>query len=117
MTGKKFDEGKPRVSLIIMSKALLEVAKVGTFGAQKYGDHNFRSGMKWSRLVDAALRHLFAYLSGERIDHESGLSHLAHIAWNIMALLEFELNGVGEDDLFKGYTLTKKPDPDNIEHS
>ncbi len=116
MTGKKFDEGKARVSLIIMSKALLEVARVGTFGAQKYGDHNFRSGMKWSRLVDAALRHLFSYLAGERIDHESGLSHLAHVAWNMLALLEFELNAVGEDDLFKGY-LTKKENPDNIEHS
>jgi hypothetical protein len=113
MTGKKFDAGKPRASLIV-SKALLEVAKVGTFGAEKYGDHNFRKGMKWSRLADAGLRHLFAYLSGERIDSESGLSHLAHVAWNILALLEFELENVGEDDLWKGY---QKEYPDNTEGS
>jgi len=114
--GKKFDEGKPRVSLVV-SKAWLEVAKVGTFGAEKYGDHNFRKGMKWSRLIDAAFRHMILYVSGERIDKESGCSHLAHIAWNILALLEFEIEGIGEDDLFKGYNLTKQEGPDNIEHS
>lgn len=102
MTGKKYDQGKPRVSLIV-SKALLEVAKVGSMGAQKYGDYNYRGGMKWSRLADAALRHFFSYLAGERVDEESGLSHLAHVAWNILALLEYELDGVGEDDLWKGY--------------
>jgi hypothetical protein len=101
--GNKFDEGKPRVSLIIMSKALLEVAKVGTYGSGKYGDHNFRNGMDWSRIADADLRHLFKFLDGERKDHETNLSHLAHHAWNALALLEYELNNVGNDDLFKGY--------------
>lgn len=114
--GVKFDEGKPRVSLVV-SKAWLEVAKVGTMGANKYGDHNFRKGMKWSRLADAAFRHFILYISGERVDKESGYSHLAHIAWNILALLEYEIDGIGEDDLFKGYELTNKEGPDNIEHS
>ncbi len=101
--GRKFDGGKPRVSLIMMSKALLEVAKVGTMGAEKYGDHNFRNGMKWSRIADADLRHFFQYLDGELVDQESKLSHLAHHAWNALALLEYELNNIGENDLFKGY--------------
>jgi hypothetical protein len=105
--GIKFDEGKPRVGLIL-SKALLEVAAVGTFGAQKYGDHNYRKGLKWSRLIDAAGRHLLYYMSGERKDKESGLSHLAHIAWNILTLLEFEIEGAGEDDLWKGYENQKE---------
>lgn len=100
--GKKFDEGKPRVSLL-SSDAILEVAKVATMGASKYDDHNWRGGMKWSRLLDAAERHLLKYNKGDRIDEESKLSHLAHVAWNLMALLEYEINGVGEDDLFKGY--------------
>lgn len=107
MGGKKYDEGKPRVSLI-MSKAILEVAKVGTMGAQKYGDYNYRQGMKWSRLADAGLRHFIAYLSGERIDKESGLSHLAHTAWNLLALLEYEIAGAGEDDLWEGYDEEQK---------
>ena len=128
--GRRDHEGKPRVSLIV-SKALLEVAKVGTMGAAKYGDHNFRKGMKWSLMLDAAFRHLIRYVSGERRDIDpncdgcksknckdhSGLSHLAHIAWNILALLEYEIEGVGEDDLFPGYHLTKMEEPDNIENS
>jgi hypothetical protein len=103
MEGKKFDQGKPRVSLL-SSDAILEVAKVATMGAQKYDDHNWRKGMKWSRLMDAAERHLLSYNKGDRIDNESSLSHLAHVAWNILALIEYEKNNVGEDDLFKGYT-------------
>ncbi len=103
MSGIKHDQNKPRVSLIIMSKALIEVAKVGTFGAEKYGDHNFRNGMDWSRIADADLRHFLRFLDGERVDPESKLSHLAHHAWNALALLEYELNKVGNDDLFQGY--------------
>jgi len=102
MDGKKFDEGKARISLL-SSDAILEVAKVATMGAQKYDDHNWRKGMKWSRLMDAAERHLLAYNKGDRVDKESKLSHLAHVAWNIMALIDYEINKVGEDDLFKGY--------------
>lgn len=102
MQGKKFDQGKPRISLL-SSDAIVEVAKVATMGAQKYDDHNWRKGMKWSRLLDAAERHLLKYNKGERVDEESGLSHLAHVAWNLMALIEYEINNVGEDDLFKGY--------------
>lgn len=102
MGGVKHDAGKARVSLVV-SRAILEVAKVGTFGAEKYGDHNFRKGLKWSRLADAGLRHFFSYLCGERIDPESGLSHMAHVAWNVLTMLEFEIEGAGEDDLWKGY--------------
>ena len=46
---------------------------------------------------------LIKYCTGQRIDEESGLSHLAHIAWNALALLEFEVEKIGEDDIFKGY--------------
>jgi hypothetical protein len=107
MEGKKFDSGKPRISLL-SSAAILEVAKVATMGAEKYDDHNWRKGMKWSRLMDAAERHLLDYNNGDRIDKESKLSHLAHVAWNIMALIEYEISKVGEDDLFKGYEKTKE---------
>lgn len=113
MTGKKFDSGKPRVSLL-SSDAILEIAKVATMGAEKYSPQNWRGGMKWSRLMDATQRHLLAYNSGNRKDSESGLSHLAHAAWNIMALLEYEANNKGEDDLWTGY---QEEGPDNIEES
>lgn len=100
--GTRLNKGKPRVSLIF-SDAILEVAKVGTQGAEKYDDHNWRKGMKWSFMMDASLRHLLKYNNGRRKDEESNLSHLSHAAWNILALLDYEINNQGTDDLFKGY--------------
>ena len=41
--------------------------------------------------MDALCRHLFQHLQGDKVDDESGLLHLQHCAWNILALLEFEL--------------------------
>jgi Domain of unknown function (DUF5664) len=102
MPGIRENGGKPPVNLI-MSKALLEVAKVAEFGAKKYSPHNYRKGMKWSFFIDAMCRHTIKYCVGERIDEESKLSHLAHIAWNALAILEFETESLGDDDLFKGY--------------
>lgn len=81
---------------------MTEVAKVMTFGAKKYNAHNWRGGFKYSRLIAAILRHVFAYNSGEKLDPETGLSHLAHAACGIMFLLEFEKTGAGEDDLWGG---------------
>lgn len=97
--GKKFDADKPKVSLL-SSIALLEMAKVMTYGMSKYGSHQWRGGFKYSRLMDAAFRHLHAYNSGERFDSETGLTHLSHAACNLMMLMEFEKTGKGEDDLY-----------------
>jgi hypothetical protein len=102
MPGIRENSGKPPVSLIL-SKALLEVAKVAEFGAKKYTPHNYRKGMKWSFFVDAGMRHLIKYCTGEKTDPESGLSHLAHVVWNFLALLEFETEGIESNDLFPGY--------------
>ena len=45
------------------------------------------------------LRHIFAWASGERVDAESGLSHLAHAGANVLFLLTYELKGIGNDDI------------------
>ena len=102
MSGIRENLGKPPINLIL-SKALFEVAKVAEFGAKKYEPHNYRKGMKWSFFVDSGMRHLIKYCAGEKNDSESGLSHLSHCAWNFLALLEFESEKVGENDLFSGY--------------
>lgn len=83
-------------------EALTEIAKVLAFGAEKYGRHNWRKGMAWSRLLGAILRHLFAWMQGEDKDPESGLSHLAHAGCDILFLLTYELNALGTDDRYKG---------------
>jgi hypothetical protein len=92
--GAKLDHGKPRVGLVLgdFAKALLEVAKVGTYGANKYTDHGWLSvpnGVE--RYTDALGRHLLYEASGELRDKDTGLMHAAHAAWNALARLELML--------------------------
>lgn len=98
--GVKKDDGKTMLALLPF-EALEEVGKVMTFGAIKYAAHNWRGGFKWSRLISASLRHLFAFIRGEDKDPETGLSHLAHAACCILFLLTFVLEASGEDDRYK----------------
>jgi hypothetical protein len=100
LDGKKFDEGKPELGLV--SKSLIwAVGTILTFGAKKYGAHNWRGGLAWSRPYNAILRHLTAWWDGESLDAESGKSHLWHAATEIMFLIEYEERGTGHDDRYK----------------
>lgn len=93
--GLKYDTGKNRMGLVLegFSNALWEVGKVGSFGANKYGENNwmYLDNAK-SRYKDALFRHLFQYMQGKDLDEESGLKHLSHACWNCLALLKFELD-------------------------
>jgi len=91
MEGKKFDEGKLRMDLIPPA-AIYGLAKVLSYGSEKYGDRNWEKGIDPGRIFAAAQRHLWAYWSGEDTDEESGLSHLDHAACNI-AFLQTYRNG------------------------
>lgn len=86
MAGTKLDDGKARISLI-PREALLEEAKALGFGANKYGVYNFRKGIAYSRLIDAALRHILALADGEDIDKESGCNHAGNARANLGMLL------------------------------
>ncbi len=99
--GKKYDEGKNRMGLMCenFSRALWEVAKVSTFGANKYGVNSWQNlSNPKERYLDALCRHLFKHLQGEKVDDESGLLHLQHMCWNALALLEFELKESEEEN-------------------
>ena len=89
MTGVKYDKGKPKCGLMAFgfARALIEVSKVSTMGAEKYGANTWQ-GVSSDRYLDALFRHLLAWLNGEMTDPESGLSHLAHVTWNSLALLQ-----------------------------
>lgn len=91
MSGIKNDQQKPMMSLID-SDALEGLAKVLTFGAQKYDAHNWRGGINYSRVISALLRHLSAINRGEDIDPESGLPHIDHVGCNWMFLSYFMKN-------------------------
>lgn len=95
----KQDGEKVRPELLPIGP-LLAISEVLTFGAKKYADHNWRKGFKWTRLIGAAMRHLFAYARGENKDPETGLSHLAHLGCCVVFLLEHEQRGLGEDDRY-----------------
>lgn len=97
--GRKDDNGKTRVDLLPVG-ALQEVAKVLTFGANKYGANNWQNVAPKARYYGAALRHLWARARGERIDPESGLPHLAHAACCVLFLLSGEV-GHDEPDAFE----------------
>ena len=86
--------------------ALWKLAEVAGMGAQKYSAHNYLAGYRWSLSVDALQRHVWLHQSGEDVDSESGLPHMAHAAWHALALVSFMERGLGDDDRFK------QPEPD-----
>lgn len=92
--GAKLDAGKVRPHLVLsgFSRAILEVSKVGTYGANKYTDNGWMevpNGI--SRYSEALLRHYFSEQSGEQNDPDTKLLHAAHAAWNALARLELML--------------------------
>jgi len=76
-----------------------QIAQVYTYGTIKYDDDNWWKGLMWKKDVfGCILRHVWKWFRGEVNDDESGLHHLAHAAWNCIALMEYERNGIGIDD-------------------
>lgn len=107
MEGRKDDQGKARFELI-PPELLFAVARVLTFGAEKYSDRNWESGMSWGRVFGATMRHLWAWWGGQGpttksflfgdFDHETGFSHLWHAACCITFLIAYEERDAGRDD-------------------
>ena len=92
--GSKLDAGKNRLGLVFngFARALTEVGKVGTFGANKYTDDGWvdvPDGIL--RYTDALYRHQLKEACGEEVAPDSGLLHAAHAAWNSLAVLELRL--------------------------
>lgn len=91
--GAKFDAGKVRPSLILnaMPLAILAVAEVGTYGANKYSENGWKdvdNGI--ARYTDAMDRHRIKE-GLEVFDEDSNLRHAAQVAWNALARLELML--------------------------
>jgi len=92
--GAKLDAGKVRAGLVMagFARALIEVSKVGTYGAEKYTDNGWigvPDGQ--ARYTDAMYRHLSKEHMGEEDDPDTGLLHAAHAAWNALARLDLKL--------------------------
>ena len=89
---KKFDGKKNRLELI-EPEFILGLGRVLSFGADKYEAHNWKKATSeedQDRIKGAMLRHMMAYIGGEKIDPETGESHLHHISCNSMFLNHFD---------------------------
>ena len=96
-TAVKQDHNKAPMALIPYA-ALHSEALVLHHGAEKYGRDNWRKGMNHMRLLNAAMRHLTAYIAGSDDDSESGLSHLAHARACLAFLIHYKTYDLGVDD-------------------
>lgn len=102
--GMKYDNGKLLASIPLddFPRALKEVARISTYGAKKYERASWLGVPDAiTRYRDALVRHQleFSIHGRDSVDEESGLLHLAHFAWNALAILELELR-LNEEILF-----------------
>ena len=89
-TGVKYDSGKLQWTLLPF-RAINEVLEVLSFGAKKYAADNWKIVPEArTRYVDAAFRHLTDWHLKEKLDGETGKSHLAHAICCLLFLLWFE---------------------------
>ena len=103
--GLKYDSEKPKMNLL-PPKAIVEISKVLTFGAEKYDAENWRKlDDLQNRYTAGALRHIFAHMDGEDLDPETNLSHLAHAMCCLLFKLEIELEErIKEEELRESNT-------------
>ena len=93
--GKKYDTGNPMVGTLcrIFPNALLAVGECIEFGTHKYPavDNWQKVDDAFNRYQDAMMRHLLKHNIGKELDEETGLTHLQHMTWNALAILELYL--------------------------
>lgn len=98
--GTKADNSKPQLNLI-PSEALTGMAKAFMYGAKKYNRFNFKKGLEYTRLTDAAMRHILQFLDGEEQDVESGEDHISHALASLAMLKYMMANRPEMDDRYK----------------
>lgn len=111
--GTRYSAGKPGGWWYVPLYGVRLVAEVAMMGAEKYAPMDWRNGQSFSTLLDCAMRHFLEVLERGPLarDSESGKLHLAHVGWNVLALLTFI--ALGRDDLddvtpWQGVTAAKK---------
>lgn len=109
MAGDRFNTGKLKWSLVSW-RALAPMVQVLMFGAEKYDDHNWKKGLKFTEVTESLQRHLNAFIEGEDNDPESKLSHVGHILCNAMFLSYMSIFRKDMDDRYidKNFKDAKK---------
>lgn len=80
---------KPARYDLIPPGPLDTLARLYGRGAEKYTDHNWAKGYDWSLSFAALQRHSWAFWGGENNDTETGMPHMASVAFHALALIEF----------------------------
>lgn len=86
--GLRFNSGKIRYDLL-EPFAIEQLAKVFTKGAEKYAPNNWLKGLPWTDVTASLKRHLAEFEKGIDIDEETKLLHMAHVAWNALAIVSY----------------------------
>lgn len=89
--------GKPKTMFQLLDPEFIEgMADILTMGALKYSPDNWKKvdRIEYER---ATYHHWNEYLKGNKLDDESGKSHLYHLACNVMFLNWFDRNQVEEE--------------------
>ncbi len=92
--------GKPPISLI-PTEAILETAKAFDYGTGKHGRYAYRNGVEFTKLIDAAGRHLLAIQNSEDVDEESKCLHAACVMSNMAMLIWMMKHNNIMDDRWK----------------
>tara|TARA_R110000803_G_scaffold78744_1_gene143985 strand:- start:712 stop:1053 length:342 start_codon:yes stop_codon:yes gene_type:complete len=109
--GSRFNLGKLKWSLVSW-RALAPMVKVLMFGAEKYDDHNWKKGLKFTEVMESMQRHMNAFADGENDDKESKLTHVGHILCNAMFLSYMYLFRKDMDDRFIDDNLKEENNED-----
>lgn len=90
-----FLDDKMRWDLLPMQE-IEDIVRVYHLGAKKYAENSWQNVSNgFERYRAALMRHMMAYIDGERYDMELGVNHLASVAWNAIALLWYDKHGKG----------------------
>ena len=88
--GRKFDGAKPKWGLLPWPEAE-QIVKVLTIGAEKYSAGNWMTVPDArARYFDAMIRHICSWHRGEKIDKDTGQSHLACAGCCMLFLMWFD---------------------------
>ena len=85
-TGIKFD-GEKLDWYLLPFEQIEEVVKVLHIGARKYTPDNWMHVKPRTRYISATMRHINAWINGEKNDKETGCSHLAHAICCLLFLM------------------------------
>ena len=107
-TNPKDAIGSDKLPLHLVPPVLTAYASIAFLNsALKYGRANWRAaGVRSSIYVDAAMRHLLAWLEGEEDDPDDGVPHLAAVLACVGIILDARATGSLTDD--RNYRGTSK---------